>query len=141
MNYIERNANRGFGMPVIVGRRLTVFNVITLADNTGDVHEQMREFELSMDELKSAIQYCMGLRCKDMSSPTDQYCDGCIRRSISQGWTSMKDDFEEKDSYCISKDGYTILLGSMEEAEDDEFGVMGWGIAERLAKRLADAGI
>lgn len=89
-----------------------------------------------MEELRSAIFYCKNRECKVITSSLDHYCDGCILRSISEGWVSIKDDFTESDGVSISKDGKTFFLGSTSELEDTEFGVMGWLLAEAVEKRL-----
>ncbi|WPQ60157.1 hypothetical protein SIO70_17590 [Chitinophaga sancti] len=85
--------------------------------------------------MKAAVFYCKDKECKVVKSPLDHYCDGCILRSISEGWKSIKDDFIESDGISISKDGKTLFLGSVNELEDSEFGVMGWMLAEAVGKR------
>lgn len=135
MKHVERNANRGFGQPVIIGRRLTVFNVVSNVLIRDNVIDYLEEFDLSMQELKDAVFYCKNRECKVVESPLDHYCDGCILRSISEGWVSIKDDFIESDGISISKDGKTFFLGSVNELEDTEFGVMGWLLAEAVEKK------
>lgn len=135
MKQIERNAKTGFSQPVIIGRRLTVFNVVSNAFYRDSLLNYLNEFELSLEEVKAAIAYCKNRECKIMESPQDHYCDGCILRSISEGWTSIKEDFIESEGISMSKDGMTYFLGSVEELENEEFGVMGWLRAEEVEKR------
>lgn len=137
MNFVERNANRGFGQPVIIGRRLTVFNVVSGANSSDNIIDFLQEFELSMDELKSAVTYCKKRECEVIKAASDKFCDGCILRSINEGWISVKNDFTEVGGISISKDGDTIFLGTLEELENSEFGVMGWMIAEEVEKKIS----
>jgi uncharacterized protein (DUF433 family) len=139
MNYVERNKNRGFGQPVIKGRRLTIFSIMCYASDPEIViADFLKEFDLSIDELKSAVAYCKGTECKEIYLPSDQYCDGCILRSVNDGWKSIKDDYDEIDGISYSKDGKSIFLGSVEELEDAEFGAVGWLMAENVDRRLTE---
>lgn len=135
MNYVERNNERGGGQPVIIGRRLTVFNVISHAFYRENVIDYIKEFSLSIEELRDAVLYCKNRQCKVIESSLEHYCDGCILRSISEGWVSIKDEFVESEGISISKDGNTIFLGSVDELEDTEFGIMGWLQAEAVYKK------
>jgi uncharacterized protein (DUF433 family) len=135
MKFVERNANRGFGQPVIIGRRLTVFSIVSHATYRENMADFLKEFDLSIEELKSAVFYCKNRVCKVIEGPLDHYCDGCILRSISEGWDFSKDDFIETEGVSVSKDGKTFFLGSIEELEDAEFGVMGWLLAEAIEKK------
>lgn len=136
MNFVERNANRGFGQPVIIGRRLTVFNIVSHANYEENIVDFLKDFDLSMDELRSAVSYCRNKQCREIKNSTDHYCDGCILRSISEGWKSIKDDFTEIDGMSYSNDGKTIYFGTVDQLEDAEFGLMGWLLAEKVEKRL-----
>lgn len=135
MKHIERNAKREFSQPVIIGRRLTVFNVVSNAFYRDSLSDYLSEFELSVEEVKAAVTYCINKECKIMETLQDHYCDGCILRSISEGWTSIQDDFIESEGISMSKDGITYFFGSLEELESAEFGVMGWLQAEEVEKR------
>lgn len=137
MNLIERNAKVGFGQPVIAGRRLTVFSVVTYASYSDRITDFLKDFELSIEELKSAVSYCKLRECNVILNPTDKFCDGCIMRSISEGWKSVQDDFVEIDGVSISKDGKTIALSTLGELEESEFGIMGWLVAEEVEKKIA----
>ncbi|PUZ27699.1 Uncharacterized conserved protein, DUF433 family [Chitinophaga costaii] len=139
MKFIERNNNRGFGQPVIVNRRLTVLDAIFNAKISVSINTFLSDFDLKIEELKSAVEYCEARRCKEMTNKTDKYCNGCILRSVADGWKSIKDDFWEKDGIFISKDDQTIILSSLEEADEDEFGIMGWVIAEEVHAKIIDA--
>ncbi|MBO9732531.1 MAG: DUF433 domain-containing protein [Chitinophaga sp.] len=58
MNFVERNAFKGFGQPVLLGRRLTVYSVVFYASVRESIKDFLEEFDVSMAELKSAISYC-----------------------------------------------------------------------------------
>ncbi|RFS21173.1 hypothetical protein DVR12_17725 [Chitinophaga silvatica] len=136
MNLIERNEVRGFGQPVLLGRRLTVFNTLFYANARNSIGEFLEEFAVSIDELKSAVSYCKNRECKTLHHPTDKYCDGCILRSFAEGYQSTKNDFTEEGGISYSKDGTIIFLGTLTELDDDEFGQLGWILAEKVEKRL-----
>ena len=136
MKYVERNIERGFGQPVILGTRLTVFDALANANNSENIRTFLNEFNLTLEALKSAVSYCKNRICKETVSVADHYCTGCILRSISEGWQSNKDDFIEIDSISISKDGKTFSLGSIEDLDNDEFGIMGWLIAQEVEGKL-----
>jgi uncharacterized protein (DUF433 family) len=139
MDFIERNELRGFGQPVIVGSRLTVFSVLSYASDTSIlIADFLKEFSLSVDELRAAVFYCKNRRCKVILKASDKYCEGCILRTISEGWKSIKNDFNEVDGISYAKDGGTIFFGSIQELEDAEFGEMGWLLAEKVEDRLDD---
>lgn len=136
MNLVERNANRGFGQPVIVGRRLTVFSVIENANIVERIEDYLKDFEVTLEELKSAVAYCKARACSKLDNITDKYCDGCVLRSISEGWTSIKDEYYEVDGISIAKDGMSAALMTLDELEEEEFGVLGWVIAEELEQKI-----
>jgi uncharacterized protein (DUF433 family) len=140
MRYIERNALRGFGQPVIVGSRLTVFSVISyVSDSEIKITDFLKDFDVTIEELRAAVLYCKNRECQHMINPSDQYCDGCILRSIGKGWKSVKDEYDEVDGISYSKDGKSTFLGTLDELEESEFGVMGWLLAEKIEERLTDS--
>lgn len=138
MNFVERDPNRGFGQPVIIGRRLTVYTVVSMARNSAKIVDFLNDFELTANELASAVHYCKNRLCDKMTSSLDQYCDGCMLRSLSDGWSSIKDDYIEFDGISISKDGKSFFLGSLDELEESEFGIIGWLYAREVEKLLCD---
>ena len=136
MNYIERNKDVGFGQPIIIGTRLTVFNVVFNAYHSKEMISFLKDFDLNMEELKSAIDYCKNRECKKMDADFEHYCHGCILRSISEGWQSSANDFYDSNSIAISRDKESFALTSIDDMDDDDFGVMGWLIAEELERML-----
>ncbi len=137
MSFVERNECRGFGQPVLVGRRLTVYSMMFYASIRDSIPDFLEEFDVSMEELKSAVSYCIMKACKTMLHPTDKYCDGCILRSISDGWQSAKHNFKEEDGMSYSTDGSIIFLGTLAELDEEEFGQLGWLLAEKVEERIS----
>lgn len=137
MEYVERNKERGFGQPVILGTGITVLNAVFKAYYSESISSFLEEYDLTFAQLKSATDYCRARKCKENISESDHFCRGCILRSVSEGWHSFRDDFVEIDSVSISKDGKSFLLTGVEDADNDEFGYMGWIIAQELEKKLS----
>ncbi|WP_341839410.1 DUF433 domain-containing protein [Chitinophaga caseinilytica] len=138
-NLVTRYANIGFGQPVIVGRRLTVHTVISMAQNM-PIEELLEDFELSLEEVKAAVWYCKTRACGMMTQTTDKYCDGCMLRSIHDGWKFCAEDYDEIDGFAVAKDGKSAALMTLAELEESEFGNMGWVIAEMVERKLNEMG-
>jgi uncharacterized protein (DUF433 family) len=134
--FIERNKDIGFGEPVITGTRMTVFNAIVNAYHSENISKFLEEYGLTFAQLTSATSYCKEKRCQEIVSKADHYCKGCILRSISEGWLSLREDFDDADLVSISKDGKSFLLTNVEDAENDEFGSLGWVVAQELERKL-----
>lgn len=139
MDFIERNARVGFGQPVLKGSRLTVCNIISYtSDKDMPIAEFLKDFKVSIDQLKSAVAYCKDTACKQIFLPTDQYCDGCILRTLHEGSEFVKDDYEEINGITYSKKGGEIFLGTLQELEESEMGVAVWLLARDVEKRLIE---
>ncbi len=136
MSFVERNANRGFGQPVLIGRRLTVYTIMYNASIVNRIEDFLNDFEVSLEELKSAVLYCKNTACSKLESLSDKYCAGCVLRSISEGWSSINDDYYEVDGVAIAKDGMTGALMTLEELEEEEFGKLGWVLAEEVERKV-----
>jgi hypothetical protein len=103
----------------------------------GSIEKFLRDFDVSMEELKSAVAYCMNLECRNIQLPSDQYCDGCILRSIHEGWTLVKGDYQESTGIVYSDAGERGYLRSTDELDEWECGRSGWMMARELDRRLA----
>lgn len=137
MSYIERNKDRGFGQPVLKGGRLFVFSIISYASYPGgSIENFLRDFDVSMDELKSAVDYCKNTECKNIQLPSDQYCDGCILRSIHEGWTLVKSDYKERTGIFYSDARERTYLRSTDELDEWECGRSGWMMARELERHF-----
>lgn len=138
INYIERNKERGFGQPVLKGSRLYVFSIISYASYSGGgVEKFLRDFDVSMDQLKSAVAYCKHLECRNIQLPSDQYCDGCILRSIHEGWTLVRHDQKSTSGIFYSNAGGPAYLRSTDELDEWECGRSGWMMAREVERQLA----
>ncbi len=135
---IECNPKIVFGQPALKGRRLTVYDIVTKLYYENDIKITVEDYEISMKEIEEALDFCMNLKCKEEKKRV-HYCDGCVLRSISEGWSFEKNDFYEisinGQIMTLSKDGKTSFLGSISEFENSEFGKITWAIAEHLYKK------
>jgi uncharacterized protein (DUF433 family) len=136
---IKCNPEINFGQPALVGRRLTVFNIVTKLYYEKSLEEAISDYEISIQDARDAVQYCMHMKC-EQDKDLQHYCDGCILRTIQEGWKFNKDEYKEvqygENKYTLSKDGRSIFLGSLKELEDSEFGMVTWLIAEEVNKRF-----
>ena len=137
---IECNPQINFGMPALKGRRLTVYNIVTKIYYEESVRVALEDYEISVHDALEAVNYCSNLVCKNDKSLI-QFCDGCILRTIDEGWKFDKENYVEEEingqRLVFSKDGKTIFIGSLKEFEDSEFGSVTWLIAEEV-KRMID---
>jgi uncharacterized protein (DUF433 family) len=128
-----------FGQPALAGRRLTVFNIVTKIYYEDAVQDALTDYEISLQDAMDAVTYCANLKCKQDETLV-QFCDGCILRTIHDGWNFKKDDYIETETdgikTVISKDGMTLFAGSLSELEDSEFGKVTWLMAEEALQKL-----
>lgn len=140
---IECNPNVGFGQPTLKGRRLTVYNIVTKLYYEEDVSVILNNYEITFQDARDAVNYCMKLKCKEDDALL-QFCDGCLLRTIADGWHFNKDGFVElkggNSNVVISKDGKIIFAGSLQEFEDSEFGKVTWLMAEQVNLKLDEQG-
>ena len=134
---IKCNPEINFGQPALEGRRLTVHNIVTKIYYENSLKDALDDYEITLQEAKDAVDYCMLLKCKE-DIDLVQFCDGCILRTIQEGWTFNRNGHEEvqygENKYVLSKDGESIFLGTLKELEDKEFGKATWLIAEEVNK-------
>jgi uncharacterized protein (DUF433 family) len=139
---IECNPAINFGMPALKGRRLTVYDIVTKIYYEESVPAALEDYSISLDDAKDAIHYCVSLKCKE-DPELVQFCDGCILRTIHEGWDFDKQNYIETEEngqkITVSKNGKIIFLGSLKEFEDSEFGKVGWLLAEKVNKLLLQA--
>jgi uncharacterized protein (DUF433 family) len=133
---ITRNPHLLNGQPIIQGRRLSVFNVVYGIYLDG-LKNYIEDHELSEIEAKHALEYCKELVCQKMING-ENFCDGCILRSIQNGSQLSKDKLNEitsNGSKFTIVDKNRIFFGSVEDYENALFGQVGWGIAEYNFKK------
>lgn len=130
-----------FGQPALIGRRLTVYNIVTKLYYEDTVKDVLNDYEISLQDAKDAVDYCMSLKCKQDEDLVN-FCDGCILRTIQEGWNFKKEDYMEIESdgvkFVMSKDGKVFFAGTLSELEDSEFGKVTWLIAEEVNKKILD---
>jgi len=136
---IECDPYINFGQPALKGRRLTVYDIVTKILYEGDVKLALIDYAITLADAKEAVVYCMNLKCK-RDKDLVHFCDGCILRTIEEGWNFNKDDYLELkrngESVVISKDNTIFFAGTLKALEDSEFGKVTWLIAEDVNKML-----
>jgi uncharacterized protein (DUF433 family) len=136
---IVRDRNISFNQPILAGRRLTVFNIVYQLYLSDDLDSYLSEFEINLVDAKDAISYCVSTRCSSTFNQGDQFCDGCILSTISEGNDFDRNDYSEikdDDTITISHSGDVIFLGSLNELEESQFGKVGWLIAEFVREKF-----
>ena len=136
---IECNPAINFGMPALKGRRLTVYDIVTKLYYEESIELAINDYEILLDDAKDALVYCMNLRCKEDKN-REQFCDGCILRTIDEGWGFNRNDYNEikigNQMFTVSKDGLVFFSGTLQELEDSEYGKVTWLIAEGLYQKI-----
>ena len=134
MNLIECNKNKSFGQPSLIGRRLTVYDIVTKIYYESHIEIALDDYDITLEEAKAATNYCKTLTCQK-DKDRIHFCDGCILRTLDEGWNFSKNNYQEikcnksNETITISKDGNEIFLGNIQEIEDSEFGKVGWLLA------------
>jgi uncharacterized protein (DUF433 family) len=134
--FIECKQDRSFGQPTLKGRRLTVYDIVTKIYYEEQIDVAQADYQITREEAKSAIHYCMKLSCQD-DRHLMHFCDGCLLRTLEQGWQFKRGDYIQiqnasNNKVVVSKDGKEIFFGSIQELENSEFGKVTWLIAENL---------
>lgn len=137
MEYIDVVEGVSSGAPVIRGRRLTVFNIISKIYYEEDIDVAIEDYEINIDAATEAVAYCSSLVCQQ-DVRIVKFCSGCILRTLQDKWGFDRSDYSEFDCnktkgiISISKDGCEVFLGSVQELEDTDFGKAGWLMASEL---------
>lgn len=129
------------GAPTVRGRRLSVFNVVAKIYYERCLKEALEDYEISLDIAKDAISYCKNMDCQT-DSYLKKFCDGCILRTLQDGWDFNKEEFKEiqisENSITINKNNKNVFLGSLQELEDQNFGLVGWLMAEKIEEKYVE---
>lgn len=129
------NSNINFGMPTLLGTRLTVLNIVSRLYFEKNTKRVLEDLGITKEDLKDALTYCSKLVCREDSGLV-HYCDGCVLRTFSEGWKFDKNAFVELEIdgkiFTFSKDELIIYSGTIEEFENSEFGVIAWVYAKNL---------
>lgn len=133
---IVKNEQISFGQPTIYGRRLTVHEIVTGVYYDG-LEDYLKDFELSIAQVKEGVVYCMNLACQE--DKIGKFCNGCILSSLQDGVNFDINDFEVRlmngEQYLIHKKTGSIFWGTAEEYKDELFGDVGWGIAREIFEK------
>ena len=82
-----------WGQPRLEGRRLAVGDIVSLVDvYHEDIGVTMKDFELSLQQIRQALHYCKNLQCK--TDKPEKFCHNCVLR-VAQFEESI-DDFDPK---------------------------------------------
>lgn len=83
-----------WGQPRLEGRRLAVGDIVSLVDvYHEDIGVTMKDFELSLQQIRQALHYCKAQECKN-DNP-EKYCHNCILRVEQFNETIDEDDPEQ----------------------------------------------
>jgi uncharacterized protein (DUF433 family) len=139
-NKIESIQDKLGGAPTVVGRRISVYNIVSMLYLGEPLEAYIKEYDLSFEIVDDAINYCKHLQCKNAIN----YCDGCILRCLKDSKANFHIDnrFEEiiieGDKFAISLDGGEVFLGSKAELENEELGRPGWRMAQAIKIKNVD---
>ncbi len=134
--YIERNPLKNFSMPSLIGRRLTVHNIVSQLFLEQNVDTVLQYYEISIEQLKSTLEYCCELTCKT-DCITCKFCDGCRLRILQDGehfeHRNYIEIMDEKGFPIVKSliDG-SIYLGNLHEFEKDFVGDYTWETSKKL---------
>lgn len=136
---IECNVEINFGQPALRGRRLTVYDIVTKIYYEDSIRMALSDYEISLTDAKDAVNYCMHLKCKQ-DKDLLHFCDGCLLRTLAEGWNFKKDDYLEvkinDKTIVVSKDSEIYFFGTLQEYENSEFGKVTWLIAEEIHEKF-----
>lgn len=122
------------GSPIVRGRRLTVYNVVTKIYYEESLSNALEDYEITYEEALDSVKYCEALQCQTEKNLV-KFCSGCLLRTLQDGWSFDRKDFMsisiryENSKISVSRDNRRIFLGTLQELEDAEFGKAGWLMA------------
>lgn len=124
-----------WNQPRIHNTRLTVYDVVLGIELEG-LNEYMIDYELELEQVQQAVNYCAVLECQKSEG---DFCHGCILNTLKHGWEFRKEDLQEfsigNKKYVRHLETNSVYLGSLEEYEEQSFGRMGWRIAELVKEK------
>lgn len=83
-----------WGQPRLEGRRLAVGDIVSLIDvYHEDIGVTMKDYELSLQQIRQALHYCKLLECKN--DKPEKFCHNCILRVTQFNETVDEDDLEQ----------------------------------------------
>ena len=82
-----------WGQPRLQGRRLAVGDIVSLVDIYAEFPVVLKDFELSLQQVRQSLHYCKDLYCQK-DSP-DLYCHNCSLRVKQEQSVPDKEDPEQ----------------------------------------------
>src|SRR6478735_4530839 len=120
-----------WGSPRIDGRRLAVGDMVGFLKNYGTLKEVIEDYELTVPEIKQALQYCSNLQCKQDRPIV--FCHNCSLRREQEGPLDISNAKEiTSNDLTFVKNDNSYYLGGMNEMLDDWKGQDWWIIATDL---------
>jgi len=65
---IVRNETICFNQPILKGRRLTVYNIISSLYHADYIDEYINDFEITHQDVREAIRYCKNTLCNEFKN-------------------------------------------------------------------------
>jgi len=125
------------GSPRINGRRIAVGDVVNFVKNYGTLEEVIKDYELTISQIRQALQYCATLQCKNDKPKV--FCHNCSLSRQQEGPldTSDLEEVEINETIFVKGDN-SIFIGSMDELLEAWEGQDWWTIATDLLIDLRD---
>lgn len=135
---IERNPEKCWSRPSLIGRRLQVHDVVSGCYYDGE-ESYRTDFEVSQQQVLDALNYCSSLKCQENFGPNDQYCVNCQLDAIHRGDIIDAKNHSSKtnrENDILSADGKYVFVGNRDDYDEDSFGYEGWIMAQELLLRM-----
>lgn len=116
------------------------YDVVTKIYYEDNLAISLEDYEISVEDAASMVKYCSSLECQK-DERLIRFCGGCILRTLQDEWGFNRENAREfsigldDSKLTISKDNEDIFVGSIEELEEDGFGLMVWMFAKQLESR------
>ena len=81
------------GAPTLVGRRLTVANIVSIAYMTEDLDSDLFAYELELEDVVAARDYCSARRCLT-DATIQKFCANCLLREVQESVEEISERLE-----------------------------------------------
>ena len=141
--YIQHTPEICSNAPTLIGRRLTVYHVVTQIRGDG-FETALETYEITRDQAMAALHYCSELKCK-IDSEQYNFCENCkldAGRNNEPPPVLHTDKYieffrEDGSPYVLSKDGETFYYPfSLQDLKDETEGIETWLVAKEILKHL-----
>jgi uncharacterized protein (DUF433 family) len=145
MDLIECNKNKCFGEPSLVGKRLTVRDVVSKLRVEDGMEVALEDYDITREQAKAAVEYCRIRKCQSDQSLL-RYCDGCVLRTLQDKELFNPDEYrevmlEDGSMATVSLDGKQTFLGTKKQMEEKFMGRAVWQDAEKIWPAFAQKGL